>query len=78
MLPLEHETCSGNTPGDPANKSAPVSNNKPDNISVYAEPAATSTCNVRPYLAQQCPNTPADPPRFSILRASLRPVTLKV
>lgn len=75
MLPLEHETS---TPRGPANNIIPVSN-KPDNISVHAEPPAGSTsCNVGPCLDEQMPNQPpATPVRFSVLRESLRPVTLK-
>lgn len=53
-------------------------NNKPDNISVYAEPF-DSTSNVRPCVDQQISNQEsATPVRFSVLRTSLCSVTLKV
>lgn len=73
MMPLDqHDQAT--TPRSPISIQV---NNKPDNISVYAEPF-DSTSNVRPCVDQQISNQEsATPVRFSVLRTSLCSVTLK-
>ncbi|XP_059648636.1 ABC transporter G family member 21 [Cornus florida] len=71
MMPPEHET---RITGCPA---IVLANNRTDNISVYAE-SIGSASNVSPCLDDEMPiQEKPTPVRFSVLRESLRPVTLR-
>ncbi|KAA8532762.1 hypothetical protein F0562_032795 [Nyssa sinensis] len=72
MMPPEHETTS--ITGIPSNV---LLTNRTENISVHAEPPS-SVSNLSPCLDRQKPDQQeATPVRLSVLRESLRPITLK-
>ncbi|XVE91354.1 hypothetical protein REPUB_Repub01dG0002400 [Reevesia pubescens] len=78
MMPPEQETCNITSHTSPA--ASFMLPNRTENVSVYAEPSASSTnvvpCSQHPIPSQQ-QQQQATPLRYSLLCQSLRPVTLK-
>lgn len=75
MMPPEQESnsISGNGPS-PNNIILP---NWPENVSVHAEPPPLPSVNSNP-SPQPDPQQQPNSSKFSVLRESLRPITLKV